>query len=208
MVTAARERMTEILGNLQTANAAALSGTTIELHIIPHDKKLTDLPEYSSLKGTKTFDGRLYDDLRGAGGTKTGTTIRYAIAEEQLVGLPKGTAIAGATGVEAGNQMQTTYSKGFIAAHESGHILEQYALTKDQTKKLQELYDERTKAGGPWLPPASYTSSRKDEYFAQSVAAFFGHPYSDSAEDKKVYTRAWLEKNDPKMCVFLATIFK
>ncbi len=87
-VKVAHERMGEILGALQADNVAQIKGLTVELHLIPHDKKLTDLPEYASLKGTKTFDGRLYDDLRGAGGMKVGSIIRYAVAEEELIAIP------------------------------------------------------------------------------------------------------------------------
>ena len=86
----------------------------------------------------KTFDGRNYDDLRGVGGTKIGSDIRYAIAEEQLISV---------SGKPSG------YSKGFVAAHESGHIVEQFGLTEDQKKALQKAYDARKKADGPWLNP-------------------------------------------------------
>jgi len=51
----AKARMNEVLGNLRDPAAGELKGATVELHIIPHDKKLTDLTEFKSLKGTKTF---------------------------------------------------------------------------------------------------------------------------------------------------------
>jgi hypothetical protein len=98
-----------------------------------------------------------YDDLRGVGGTEIGSNIRYAIAEEQLVsvaGKPSG------------------YSKGFVAGHETGHIVEQFGLTDDQKKALQKAYDARKKSDGPWLNPKDYTSTSTGEYFAQSVAAY------------------------------------
>lgn len=189
----AEARMTEVLGSLKDPAAGELKGATVELHVIPHDKKLTDLPEFASLKGTKTFDGRNYDDLRGVGGTKSGDTVRYAIAEEQLVSVP---------GKPSG------YALGFVAGHESGHIVEQFGLTADQKKDLQDAYDARKKAGGPWLNPSWYTSSNTGEYFAQSTAAYFGRPYSTSDEDKKTYTRDWLKKNDPAVCKLLSAIYK
>jgi len=189
-VKLAQERMTEILQGLKAPNVTALGKTSVELHIIPANKKLTDLPEFSHLKGVHTFDGRLYDDLRGAGGQKFGDTIRYATAEEQLVAV---------TGHDSG------YAQGFVAGHETGHIVEQYALTKEQKDDLLKLYQERKTAGGPWLAPADYTKSNYEEYFAQGVAAYFGHPYSDA--DKDMYTRAWLKTNDPGLLGLLGKIF-
>jgi hypothetical protein len=80
----ARAQMLETLGSLRPANLAELHNTRVELHIIPEDKKLTDLPEFAALRGTKTFDGRLWDNVRGVGGERVGSTIRYAVAEEEI----------------------------------------------------------------------------------------------------------------------------
>ena len=184
--------MTEVLGSLKDPDAGDLKDKTVELHIIPHNKKLTDLSEFASLKGTKTFDGRSYDDLRGVGATKIGNTIRYAVAEEQLISVPG---------------KPSAYALGFVAAHESGHVVEQFGLTKEQKKKLQKAYEARKQAKGPWLKPEWYTSSGPGEYFAQSTAAYFGRPYSGSEADKKSYTRAWLRKNDSIITKLLISIY-
>jgi hypothetical protein len=191
-VKIAKARMNEVLGNLKDPAAGELKGATVELHIIPHDKKLTDLSEFASLKGTKTFDGRNYDELRGVGATKIKDTIRYAIAEEQLVKI---------------KDKPSQYELGFVGAHESGHVVEQFGLNKEQQKSLKDAYDERKKAGGPWLSPDWYTSSGTGEYFAQSTSAYFGRPYSSSEEDKKTYTRDWLKKNDAAMTKLLTTVY-
>jgi hypothetical protein len=187
----AKARMTEVIGGLKTEGADKLAGLTVELHIIPKDKKLTDLAEFANLKGTKTWDGRTYDELRGVGGTKSGSTIRYAVAEEQLTG--------------GGEQ---AYAPGFVAEHESGHIVEQFAMTKDQKDALKKAYDDRKAANGPWLNPETYTSGGADEYFAQSTSAWFGRPYSTSKEDKEQYTKGWLEKHDPAMCTLLKSVYR
>jgi hypothetical protein len=85
----ARERLNQIYSHLQPANLAELQKqgvTSIELHIIPEDTKLVELPEFKKLKGTTTPDGRLWDDVRGAGGAIDASVLRYAVAEENLVG--------------------------------------------------------------------------------------------------------------------------
>jgi hypothetical protein len=192
-VKAAEAQMREVLAPLKADNLAQLKGETIELHIIPANKKLTDLPEYAALKGTQTWDKkRVYDELRGAGAQKIGSVIRYAIAEEQLVKMP-------------GHPME--YAPGLVGTHESGHLVQQFALTKRQNADLTAAYDARVKAGGPWLAPASYTSGNVGEYFAQGTAAYMGHPYSTSDEDKKSYTKAWLQKNDPALFKLLDEVY-
>src|SRR4051794_3908428 len=190
---AATSGMNEVLTNLQAANAKALKGQTIELHIIPQDKKLTELDEYKYLAGTKTFDGRDYSEIRGAGGARVNAKlIRYAIAEEQV------TPISGKA---------SGYAMGFVQSHESGHVVHDFGLTDDQKKEMTKAFDARTKAAGPWLAPASYTSANENEYFAQCTAAWFGHPYSSSDDDKKTYTREWLKSNDAAMHTLLGKIY-
>jgi hypothetical protein len=192
-IAAAKNAMQGVLRKLAPARVKDLVETTIELHVIPHDKKLTDLPEYASLKGKRTFDGRLYDEIRGAGGQRVDAkTIRYAIAEEEVVKI-KGKA--------------SSYGTGFVAAHETGHVVRSFYLSKEQIDENKRCFEARTKAGGPWLEPVWYTSSREDEYFAQATAAYFGFPYSTSDADKKSYTKAWLQKNDPGIHKLLSEVF-
>lgn len=192
-VRAAEAQIREVIGTLGAQNRSTLKGLTIELHIIPANKKLTDLPEYANLKGVRTWDrARVYDELRGVGAEKVGSVIRYAIAEEQL------TKIAGKA---------PGYAPGFVGPHETGHVVEQFSLTKSQKEALKKAYDARLKAGGPWLSPASYTKGTIGEYFAQGTAAYFGHPYTESAADKKSYTKEWLRKNDPALFALLDEIY-
>lgn len=204
-VAAAKAIQDQEWKNLDTPSLRRIVGLTVELHVIPHDKKMTDLDEFKALKGTTTFDGRLWDDVRGINMGRIGDKIISAVGEETLVTI---------AGKPAG------YALGFVAAHESGHAIRQ-AMTPAQDEELVLLYDTRVvakgkpdppKAGDPaddltlddWLAPRWYTASNADEYLAQSVSAFFGHPYSDDKDIKEKYTRDWLQKNDPGMYKFLA----
>jgi hypothetical protein len=188
----ANRLMIEVLGSLRPSNLALLEGIDIQLHIIPKDKKLTDLPEFSARTGEKTVDGRLYDDVRGMGGEKFGGSILYAVGEETLVPIPG---------------YPTPYGSGYVAAHESGHVVEQFALTNSQKKRLQDAYDDRKRANGPWL--SLYAKSNPPhEYFASSTAAFYGHPRTNAASDRALFTRAWLRKNDGRMYGLLTDVYR
>ncbi len=257
----AQKELEDHFGRLAPDNLAQLKSQTIELHIIPRDKKLTDLAEFSKLKGTKTWDGRIWDDVRGImDPVKVGSTWRFAVGEEELAGAPMNTVgaiiggiVGGVLGTAAGaglgvaiamlaakNLQATTgamvaggiiggvllgaglsvlgaflggdvgvqesgYGKGFTARHEGGHMVEFAALTPDQQTKLTQAYQDRKKAGGPWLPPADYTSGDQHEYFANSVAAYFGRPRG--AGEEKEYTRGWLRTNDPTMYEILKGVY-
>jgi peptidoglycan hydrolase-like protein with peptidoglycan-binding domain len=187
--------------NLDLDGLKQLDGLTIELHVIPHNKKMTDLDEFKALKGTTTFDGRLWDDVRGINMGKDGTKIRSAVGEEALVaikGQPSG------------------YGPGFVASHETGHALKN-ALTATQLTKLTTLFSDRVATHAPpaqdaaddeyWLPPSWYTGANEDEYLGNSIAAYYSHPHSTVDETVKMYTPAWLAANDEKMYAFLQTIF-
>jgi len=187
----ANRLMMEVLGGLRPSNRALLEGLEIQLHIIPKDKKLTDLLEFSAKAGLPTGHGGVYDDLRGIGGERFGRSILYAVGEETLVSI---------------SGYPSPYGSGYVAAHEAGHVVEQFALTASQRKRLQDAYDDRTRANGPWLSP--HAKSTPQEYFASSTAAFHGHPRTNSASDRALFTRAWLRKNDGLMYGLLTDIYR
>ena len=60
------------------------------------------------------------------GGEKFGGSILYAVGEETLVSIPG---------------YPSPYGSGYVAAHESGHVVEQFALTDSQRNRLQDAYD-------------------------------------------------------------------
>jgi hypothetical protein len=182
--------MVEVFGSLSPANVSLLDGLDIQLHIIPHDKKVTDLLEFSGLRGRDAGGGRTYDDLRGIGGQKFGRSILYAAGEETLEHIP---------GKPSG------YYRGFLVSHESAHVVEQFALTPTQRKRLLDAYARRQAAGGPWL--SADVSADLHEYFASSTAAFYGHPKTNSAAERVTYTRAWLRKNDGPMYRLLTDVY-
>ncbi len=187
----AHRLMVEVLGSLRPPSLALIEDLEIQLHIIPKDKKLRDLVEFSAMTGKRTVDGRLYDGLRGMGGERFGQSILYAVGEETLAPI---------------SGYPSPYGSGYVAAHEAGHVVEQFALTTSQRKRLQDAYDDRTRAAGPWLSPSAKSNPR--EYFASSTAAFYGRPRTNSASDRALFTRAWLKKNDGRIYGLLTDIYR
>ena len=199
----ARKYIDKVFLSTSAANLKAMAGKTIEFNIIPAGKKLTDLTEFASLKGTKTFDGRLWDDVRGIWMGAGPKTIRFAVGEEDL-----------------GGKGSSGYGPGFVAGHEGGHGLQNHGLTDDQKKAVTKAYTDRkaahpctqaTKEGSAdekaWLQPGWYSAANENEYFASSVAAWYGYPYNTGKEAKERYTRSWLKKEDKPMYDILCSVF-
>jgi hypothetical protein len=178
--------ITQLIGNNPAAQEA-LKNANVAIVVIPHDKKMTDLPQFAALAGTNTFDGRLWDNVRGSGGmTAPDGTFALAVGEENLI-----------TGTGTPDSYPAGYSVGM---HEFAHTLHDKGLTADQKTKIDELFAARTAAGGPWTE--AYGSSNEHEYFAQATNAFFGTNQGIGQNG-----RAWLEANDPAMCAFLDELY-
>lgn len=161
-----------------------LKAAKVALVVIPKDVKMTALPEFASLKGQRTFDGRAWDDVRGVGGTKTPSgTIAVGVPEENLVDGP-------------GDTYPGNYS---VAIHELAHCIHDL-LPRGEQNAVQEAYDARQAAHGPWTE--EYGSSNVHEYFAQGANAYFGRNKGMGHNGK-----AWLKKNDPALFAVMAKTF-
>lgn len=112
-------------------------------YIIPLYEKSTDQKFGNELKGKTSFDGRLWDDIRGRGGFNS------------------------ATGIES---LEDTINFEFnTLTHEFAHQIHGYAFTKDQQSKISMLY-EKAKKESKFLD--YYAASNDYEYFAQGVEAY------------------------------------
>lgn len=161
-----------------------LKAAKVELVVIPKNEKMTALPEFASLKGQTTFDGRPWDDVRGVGGTLApdGATA-VGIPEENLANLPSDTY--------PGN-----YS---VAMHELAHCIHDL-LPSAELRAIEDAYAARKTAGGPWTE--EYGSSNVHEYFAQGANCYFGRNKGMGHNGK-----AWLKKNDPALFAVMAKVF-
>jgi hypothetical protein len=180
--------MNEVFESLAPANVSRFGGTRVRLHIIPHDKKLTDLADFKEKRGGTTPDKRSYDSLRATGGMRSGSSIVYAVGEETIVSSPG---------------PPSYYHLGYLVSRESGLVIARLALTSDQKRRLQKLFKER--AANIWLGTGRRSSP--EEYLAESTAAFFGHPERNMVPYLARFTRAWLQQNDLPMHALLSEIY-
>jgi hypothetical protein len=165
---------------------ARMAKAKVTLVIIPRNRKMTDVPAFAGLRGTRTFDGRMWDDVRGSGGMATSAGWAIGVAEETLV------RSAGAVG---------GYGEGTnVGLHELAHTIHAKGVTGEERKRITALYAARKKANGPWTE--SYGASNEQEYFAQSTNCFFAQNRGIGQNDP-----AWLRDNDPGMYALLVAIY-
>ncbi len=211
-----KESITEALRLLSAqlrdkAVARTLVDKKVEVIIVPRNVPMTDLPQFKSLKGAKTFDGRDWTPVRGSGGMKVGDKIYVAIAEENLMGTDVDTAkVPG-----AGN-----YCKGYsTTTHEFAHTIFLYGLSDADRKKITDAYKKKkaTEDSGKaveWVDgpskhattgkkTACYASMNEHEYFAQVSNAWLGtNAGTDPFTGQKRHNgKSWVESNEPKEVV-------
>jgi hypothetical protein len=161
-----------------------MSRANVAIVIVPRGVKMTDLPEFQSLRGQRTFDGRPWEEVRGSGGITTPDGLfAVAVPEENLI--------------DAGPD---SYGEFNVGMHEFAHVVHSKGLSREERGQITSLYSARREANGPWTE--AYGASNEREYFAQATNAFFrqnGTVGQNSPE--------WLQANDRAMYDFLVTIY-
>jgi hypothetical protein len=158
--------------------------------IIPAGSKMTDLPEFSALAGTQTFDGRNWDGVRGQGGMQVGDEWLVAIPEENLV-QTSGTP----------DPYHGDYSVGM---HEIAHTIHSKGMSDEEREQLDALFAAQQTAGPDGAAgefTGSYGAANVQEYFAQATNAFFGN--NTIGENGA----SWLQENDADLHAFLVQIY-
>jgi tetratricopeptide (TPR) repeat protein len=140
-------------------------------------ERTTDAPARASLRGRRTFDGRVWDDVRGMGGLRA------------------------ATGIES---LDDALQFGFdTLAHELAHQVHLYAFTHLQRVKIRSLY-QAARARGVFLD--FYAASNEAEYFGQGVEAFACLAKRPGREVTHGHTRFELLRVDPDLYAFIAEV--
>lgn len=140
-------------------------------------ERTTDADGRAGLRGRKTFDGRVWDDVRGMGGLRA------------------------ATGIES---LDDAAQFGFdTLAHELAHQVHLYTFTPAQRVRLRELY-RATQGRGTFLD--FYAASNEAEYFGQGVEAFHSLVKRPGCEVTHGHTRFELLRVDPDLYAFIAEL--
>jgi hypothetical protein len=140
-------------------------------------ERTTDAEERANLRGRRTFDGRVWDDVRGVGG------------------------IQAATGIEA---LDDAAAFGFdTLAHEVAHQVHYFALTPLQRARIRALYHAAV-ANGRCLD--YYAATNEAEYFGQGVEAFATLAKRPGGETTHGHTRFELLRVDPELHDLVASV--
>ncbi len=167
------DRTTALFGR-QLAKLVAAGGRHDLLREL---ERTTDAGERSNLRGRRTFDGRVWDDVRGVGGVQA------------------------ATGIEA---LDDAAAFGFdTLAHEVAHQVHFFAFTPLQRARIRSLYGHAL-AQGRCLD--YYAASNEAEYFGQGVEAFVSLVKRPCGETTHGHTRFELLRVDRGLHDFIAGI--
>lgn len=151
----------------------------VKHHILPLTHSIVEMPYLGGLHRRRTFDGRLYDDVRGVGG------------------------VHACTGVEDIGQSADGLFNTF--AHEVAHQLHHYAFGDELQARIEALYAaarERNAATRHGFLDY-YAAHNSAEYFAQGIEAYVSLYKRVAAGDTGRHTRFELARVDPDLYEFI-----
>lgn len=138
--------------------------------LLAETDRTTDSPFRANLRGKRTFDGRVWDDVRGIGGLRA------------------------ATGIEA---LDEAAQHGYdTLAHEVAHQVHLYVLDRRNRARIRDLYLQ-AKLAGRFMD--YYAASNEAEYFGQGVEAFASYGKRPGGENTHNHTRFELLRVDPQL---------
>ncbi len=145
----------------------------VTFSIFPMHHFLWQVPKHDRLKGMRTFDGRLWDDVKGDGGPN---------------------ASSGAEEVR-----NVKYLRCNILAHEFAHQVHGF-LPIDLKDEIHRLYLEAMKTGKPL---DFYAALNEKEYFAQGVEAYVSGEKLADQKVTSGHTRRELQRRDSELFSFI-----
>jgi tetratricopeptide (TPR) repeat protein len=147
-------------------------------YIIPFHKLLWESPHLGYLKGQRTFDKRLYDDIKGCGGNH---------------------ATCGWDDVR-----DVKYHRFNTIAHEFAHLVHPF-LPNEIQQEIEHLYKKAKKER---MTLDYYANSNKLEYFAVGVEAYVSEKKLPDQIGTDGNTRRELLKKDPDLYKLIESLSK
>jgi peptidoglycan hydrolase-like protein with peptidoglycan-binding domain len=209
--TEALRIMTAQLGGNKDFARTAID-SIIDVVIVPKDTLMTDLPQFAPLQGTKTFDGREWEKVRGVGNVSLGGRSYTAMTEENLLGVDS-------TATFDGQPVSGTYAKGYsTSSHEYAHALHQNVLTSAEKAIVTAAYTATTAKGVAkpadpdiWVDgrQGCYASKTEMEFFAQLSNAYLGtNAGSDPfTSDPRHNGKDYVETHEPEVFALLEKFY-
>ncbi len=145
--TEAMRVLLAMLGKNRTL-AQQFEATGVEVVVVPANRPMTDLPEFSSLKGVAISQdsgtARTWDETRGVGGLTVNdngkTKVYVAITEENLLGTGVSTEVSAV----GGGCYEKKYS---TSSHEFAHGIHlSSALDATQKNTIKTCFDKKKRA--------------------------------------------------------------
>lgn len=155
--------------------------------VVAQSEATTDLPEWRSLKGQKSADGRSFDGpgIRGLGGSKYQPVC--SAGEENVLGLP-GDVFAGES----------------IIVHECGHSVYNVGLDDLVRARWRAVY-LAAMAAGRWA--GTYAALNDDEFFAELTQSYFGVNQRPNVNHNDVNGADRLKAYEPDAYAVLLSVF-
>ena len=157
----------------------------VEVHVLGRKQMLTDLPEFTGLKG-KWQGNRAFDQMRGISG------LTVVCPEENLLELPD----------------DPYYSMDIDSCvHELAHAIQLEGIAKNLQDAVQQRYKE---ALGDGLWRGQYASTNEFEFFAETSTWYFGgpRPPGQGGGILLIYDTDGLMSYDPKTFALLDDIYQ
>jgi peptidoglycan hydrolase-like protein with peptidoglycan-binding domain len=206
---AVRILSTQLAGDKATTRRAINSIVAV---IVPSNQLMTDLPQFASLRGVSTFDGRTWDVVRGVGNLQLNGKRYTAITEENLLGTQ-------CTATFNGNPVQWEYAAGYsTTSHEFAHSMHGAALTDADRQTITAAYTARKAlaTADPTNPDmwvdgreGCYASQTEFEFYAQLSNAYLGtNAGTDPGTgDPRQNTKDWVQSHEPTIFAILERVY-
>jgi hypothetical protein len=162
----------------------ALAAAKVRFAIMAHDEYTTDIPEHAHLEPRVYWDRR----ARGLGATPRAPAVSGG--EENLLGFPG-----------------DPYPREIMSLHEFAHAIHEVALREIDRSfdgRLKDAY-EKAIAAGLWKN--TYAAVNRQEYWAESVQAWFDNNDANNALHNDISTRDKLRTYDRGVAALCEEVF-